>query len=261
MKFHALGFVAAVGLLPVAASAQSSASLSTKAHYSFSIHTTQIDGYNSTDGSLAYGGTGNHTLSPQMDGSFGAGGTGGGGETQIKLDATVSAPVNSSAYLNGAWFPVNDAGGNPLPIYHVSNLTEFSTQFDLYLSYDFTSSGMSNGDAGASVIDLASFSVFCSSCTGLPTNYFTESDAFFTGNYYGAGTGAFSHQVSGSWDLKLILAPFSTAGLFATLSSNVTMVAQAPSAPEPSSWAMLIGGLALVGNSMRAAQRVRQRYA
>lgn len=261
MKLNALGFAAAAVLLPVAASAQSSASLSTKAHYSFSLYTSQIDNYNSTDGSIDYGGTGNHSLMPLMDGSFGGGGTGAGGETRINLDASVSAPVNSSAYLNGAWFPLNDAGGNPLPIYHVSNLTEFATQLHVFLAYDFAASGMSNGDAGVSVIDLASFGVFCSSCAGLPASYFTGSDAFFAGDYYGAGTGAFTHQVSGNWDLKLTLAPFSTAELFATLSSNVTMIAQAAAVPEPSSWAMVLGGFALAGNAMRARRKAMPGWA
>lgn len=220
-----------------------------------SLYTSQIDGYNSIDGSQTEGGTGNYTSLPDQSAGFGGGSSGGGGTARINWVGTVSAPVTSTAYIHGAWFPYKDASGNDLPLWHIGNPTEFHTSLHIIMSYDFSASGTTSGDAGISVINLASFGVFCSSCTGLPTNYFNGNRSYFSGNLYGAGTGAFSDTASGKWDIQLTLAPFSTAEIFATLASDVTMTAQAAAAPEPASWMMMVFGVGAVGYTARRKRR------
>ena len=256
MKMHVRNILMASMLLPSAALAQSAASLNSSAQFQYSLYTTQLDGYNSLDGSQVYGGTGNYTGVPGALAGAGGGSAGAGGSAQLTWNGTVSAPVNSTAFMNGAWSPSQDAAGNPLPIWHISNATEFHTSLHVILSYLFTESGTTSGDAGVSVSNLASFGLFCSSCTGLPTNQFSGSQSYQAGNLFGAGTGAFSDTASGSWDLQLTLSPFSTADFYATLSSDVTMAAQARGVPEPQSWMMMVFGVGAVGYNARRRRRL-----
>lgn len=242
-------------LLPSAAFAQGAASLSTSARYQYSLYTTQLDGYNSITGSEVDGGTGNYTGLPGALAGAGGGSTGAGGSAQITWKGTVSAPVTSSAYMNAAWFPNQDAGDNPLPIWHISNATEFHTSLHVLLSYDFAASGTTSGDAGIGVVNLASFGLFCSSCTGLPSNQFTGTQSYSAGKLFGAGTGAFSDAASGSWDLQLTLAPFSNADFYATLTSDVIMAARGSAVPEPQSWMMMGLGAGAVGYGKRRRRR------
>ena len=106
------------------------------------------------------------------------------------------------------------------------------------------------------VVNLASFGLFCSSCTGLPSNAFAGSQSYSAGNLFGAGTGAFNDTASGSWELELTLAPFSDADFYATLASDVTMAAQARAVPEPQSWMMMVFGAGAVGYGTRRRRRL-----
>lgn len=256
MKIFMRGILMASMLLPSAAFAQSSASLSSSARYQYSLYTTQLAGYSSLDGTQVYGGTGNYTGLPGALAGASGGSTSAGGSARLTWDGTVSAPVSSSAYMNGIWFPTQDANGDPLPIWHISNATEFHTSLHVLLSYQFTASGVTSGDAGVNVVNLASFGLFCSSCTGLPSNHFTGSQSYSAGNLFGAGSGAFSDTASGSWDIELTLAPFSNADFYATLASDVTMAAQDGAVPEPQTWMMMIFGAGAVGHNMRRRRRL-----
>jgi len=256
MNMSIRGILMASMLLPSAAFAQGTASLSTNAQYQYSLYTTQLDGYHSSDGSQVYGGTGNYTGLPGSTAGAGGGSTSAGGSARLSWDGTVSAPVNSTAYMNGLWSPTQDADGNPLPIWHISNATEFHTSLHVLLSYNFAVSGVTSGDAGINVVNLASFGLFCSSCTGLPSNAFTGSQSYSAGNLFGAGTGAFNDTASGSWELELTLAPFSDADFYATLASDVTMAAQARAVPEPQSWMMMVFGAGAVGYGTRRRRRL-----
>jgi hypothetical protein len=259
MRFLFLGAATVAALLSTSAYASvSSGSVTTRAHYNFGITTTSVDNYNGPDFSQNVIGTGKYTALPYGTGSFGGGTNSGGGDGTVGWDGTISAPPQSSVQMNIALGPILDAGGARLAIFEFSNPTEFDAPTRVHMAYDFNTSGSTSGNAGVEVIDAIVFELYCTSCSGLPTNFFTESDAMFAGDFYGAGSGAFGGSGTNSWDLSLTLHPFSSATFFATISSSVTMTARGPAVPEPSTWALMIFGAGAVGVAARRRRKLAQ---
>jgi hypothetical protein len=140
------------------------------------------------------------------------------------------------------------------------------------VDYHFSSSGATSegghGDATAflymngTLVDYA--------CSGSQPGYCVQSDAFQVDTELSApanttekieldlngDTGAFGGDFSASIDPMITIDPSSVdQGYSLELSPNVTQESVAPSAPEPSTWAMLLAGFASLGFAYRARRR------
>jgi len=263
MKHH-IGMIAAALLAGAAVPAHAgSVSASSEAHYQFSIYSNQIDAYNSTDGSSTYSGNGTYSVTPDSVGSYGGGVGAAGGEASARWSATADSPPISGALVDQAWFPLVDAFGKPLPIYHIYNGTEFAVQMQIQLVYSSLSSGMVTGDAGVSIFNQIGFHIDCTACSGLSGTDFTGGDALQAGSYFGGSDGAFNSSKSNAWILDFTLNAFSGLGLFASASSSGTLVANGAGSavPEPANWAMMIVGMGGIGGMLRSVRGRRAQVA
>jgi hypothetical protein len=231
-----------------------SAWIDTQAHAIVNVYSSQIDGYGSIDGSLVSTGAGAYALTPGGEGSGGVGATGGGEDITLGWAGSVAAPPQSSAQGQEAWFPYDDANSDPIPLVHVSNDTEFDSQLQVQLYYDFQTSGATSGDGGAQAINLVSFSVFCTACTGLPMNYYNGAENVEAGNYYGGSAGGFADEVTNTWNLHLDLMPDSSLTVLETVSSSVSLDARS-AVPEPAVWMMMMSGFGGLGARLRSLRR------
>lgn len=167
----------------------------------------------------------------------------------------VAAPVSATTVITytltgqGSWYKSGQTGAANVTV----TLVAFGAPLNTCLGYASCSFSGSSVSANQEIYHGGKSSLFFSfdhDLSGMPTT----NDGFTSGSVFYQGNSSFDFDLSVSASLKTLYVNVveTTAPTTSSLTVGYSLSGPTvPSVPEPASWAMMIGGFAILGGAMR----------